>query len=221
MKRTPRRRARGFSTADVLVGMAVSLVGLTALYGLFDAQQKAMAATNVSTATQAAVRNVVDLMSRELRMATYDPSGLAFPVAPGPSCPGIRRGFDEGTPTKVHFRQDLNGDGAITAAGENVTYALVGYEVRRTDAAGGTVTLAAGIPQGGFVLRYFNGSNPPVEIVPGGSPPSLTASQLDCVAKVRVTVTAALTDPDRHRRKPLTSIGSSDVAIRNRELANL
>ena len=220
MNRPRHARPRGFSMADVLVGMALSLVALGTVYSILDAQQKALAAQNVYTETQTAVRNVVDLMSRELRMATYDPTGLALPTSPGPSCPGVRSGLDEATPSKVHFRQDLDGDGAIASAAENVTYELVGGQLQRTDGAGAAVTLAAGVPQGGFVLRYFNASNPPVELVAAGSPAALTAGQRDCVAKVRITVTASLANPDPRHPAPLTSLGTSDVAIRNRSLAN-
>ena len=84
MKRTCHTREDGFSPADVLAGMAVSLVALAAVYSVFNTQQKALAAQNVYTESQVAVRNVVDLTSRELRMATYDPSGTALPTAPGP-----------------------------------------------------------------------------------------------------------------------------------------
>jgi Tfp pilus assembly protein PilW len=215
MNRSRHAGPHGFSTADVLVGMAISLVALSALYAIFDAQQKALAAQNVYTESQTAVRNVVDLMSRELRMATYDPAGI-WPPSPGPNCPGVKQALDEATPSTIHFRQDLNGDGVIASPGENVTYELVGSELRRTDGAAAAVTLAAGVPQGGFVLRYFNGSNPPVELVPAGSPAALTAGQRDCVTKVRVTVTASLPNPDPRHSTPLTSSGTSEVAIRNR-----
>ena len=220
MNRARHAGSRAFSTADVLVGMTVSLIALVALYAIFDAQQKALAAQNVYTEAQTAVRNVVDLMGRELRMASYDPTGLALPTSPGPSCPGVRSGLDEATPSKVHFRQDLDGDGTIASAGENLRYELVGSELQRTDGVAPAVTLAAGVPEGGFVLRYFNGSNPPLEIVPAGSPAALTAGQRDCVAKVRITVTATLANPDPRHSTPVTSVGTSEVAIRNRSLAN-
>jgi hypothetical protein len=220
MTRARHSNRDGFSAADTLVGMTLSLVALGTLYALFSAQQKALAAQNVYTESQVGVRNVVDLASRELRMATYDPSGTALPTAPGPSCPGVRSGLDEATPSKVHFRQDLDGDGAIAVAGEDVTYELVGSQLQRTDGAGTPLTLATGIPAGGFVLQYFNGSNPPVELVPSGSPAALTAGQRDCVTKVRLTLTTTLVNPDPHHTMPLKTVATSDVAIRNRSLAN-
>ena len=82
------------------------------------------------------------------------------------------------------------------------------------------MTIAAGIPDGGFVFRYFNGSNPPVELVPTGSPAALTAGQRDCVSSVRLTLTASLANPDPRHPTPLRTVATSDVAIRNRSLAN-
>src|SRR5207249_5293891 len=106
------------------------------------------------------------------------------------------------------------------AAGEDVTYELVGTQLQRTDGTVAPVTIAAGIPQGGLVFRYFNGSNPPIDLVPSGSPAALTAGQRDCVTKVRLTLTASLANPDPRHLTPLTSVATSDVAIRNRSLAN-
>src|SRR5439155_141637 len=82
------------------------------------------------------------------------------------------------TPTRVRLQQDLNGDGALTASNEDLTYELVGTDLRRTDGVDAPVVLASGLPSGGFVLRCFTGGNPSVELVPAASPAALTASQV-------------------------------------------
>ncbi len=199
-----RARRRGFSTAELLVASTVSLIGFAALYSIFFAQQKALRA-------QAAYADV----------ASYDPTGAALPVAPGPACPGVRRGLADATPTRVRFQQDLNGDGALTASNEDLTYELVGTDLRRTDGVDAPAVLASGLPSGGFVLRYFTGGNPSVELVPAGSPAALTASQRDCVARVRLTLRAVLPNPNPNDPRPLASQVSSEVAIRSRTLGSL
>jgi len=191
--RTMRARRRGFSTAELLVASTVSLIGFAALYSIFFAQQKALRAQAAYAEVQTTTRSVLDLMGREIRMASYDPTGAALPVAPGPACPGVRRGLADATPTRVRLQQDLNGDGALTASNEDLTYELVGTDLRRTDGVDAPVVLASGLPSGGFVLRYFTGGNPSVELVPAGSPAALTASQRDCVARVRLTRTPTRT----------------------------
>jgi type II secretory pathway component PulJ len=208
------------STAEVMVGATLSLVALGALYSVFSAQQKALAAQNIYNQAQSETRAVIDLMSRELRMAAYDPTGAALTTSTGPACPGVKQGLDEATPTRIRFRQDLDGDGTITGASESITYEVVNDELRRTDGAATPVAMASGLPQGGFSFRYFTGGNPPVELVPGGSPAALTAAQRDCVARVQVTLTASFANPDPNNPRRLTSQVSSEVAIRNRSLAN-
>lgn len=214
-----RHLSRGISTADVLAGMALSIMALGGVYSYFVAQQKALAAQEAYAQSQNVTRTLVDLFSREIRMATYDPTGLALLTSPGPSCPGVKQGIVAATPTRVQFRQDLNGDGLLLGSGEDVTYALVGTEVERTDGLGSPTPLVGGVASGGMSFRYFDGSNPPVELLPSGVPPQLTPAQRDCVAKLEITVTASIPNPDPRNPHPLIAQADSQVAIRNRSLA--
>jgi len=217
---TTRRRPHGFSTAELLAASTISLIRLAALYSVFFAQRKALAAQDAYAQVQTATRTVLDLMGREIRMASYDPSGV-LALSPGPTCPGVRRGLVEATPTRVRFQQDLDGNGALTGANEDLTYEVTGTDLSRTDGAGAPVVVASGLPTGGFTLRYFTAGNPPVEVVPSGSPPALTTSQLDCVARVRLTLQATLPNPDANNPNPLRSQVTSEVAIRSRSLGSL
>lgn len=215
-----RRHSRGVSTAEVLVGSALSLVTLAVLCSFFQAQERAQAAQSTYNQSQVVTRSVIDLLSRELRMATYDPTGAALPTAPGPSCPGVKQGIVEATATRLHFRQDLDGDGALTTAGEDLLYDVSGTQLRRQDGAGAPVPLVDGVAANGLQMQYFDGSNPPVELLPAGTPASLTAAQRNCVAKVRVTITASLPGPDPANPTPRTARAESEIAIRNRSLAS-
>src|SRR5207249_8066872 len=89
-----RQRSRGFSTAEVLVGTALTMMLMTAIYSVQRAQTMAFAAQNVYSESQNVTRTVIDLMTRELRMASYDP-GTALTTSPGPSCPGVKQGIVE------------------------------------------------------------------------------------------------------------------------------
>ena len=218
---TPRRRrSEGFSTAEVLVGSVLSLMALAAVYSVQRAQTNAFAAQSTYAESQNVTRSVIDLMTRELRMATYDPTTAALPTSPGPSCPGVKQGIVEASLSKLHFQQDLSGDGALVAPGEDVVYDVLGTDLRRTDGPTLPVPLVSGVAAGGLEFRYFDGSNPPVQLVPTGSPPALTPSQRDCVAKVRITVRANLPNPDPNNSTPIASLAECEVAVRNRSLAN-
>ena len=214
-----RQRSRGFSTAEVLVGTALTMMLMTAIYSVQRAQTMAFAAQNVYSESQNVTRTVIDLMTRELRMATYDP-GTALTTSPGPSCPGVKQGIVEATPSKLHFKQDLTGDGSLISPGEDLVYDVLGSALRRTDGSALPVTIVTGVPAGGLNFRYFDGSNPPVELIPTGTPPSLTSSQRDCVTKVRITVQANLANPDPNNSTPIPSMAECEVAIRNRSLSN-
>jgi hypothetical protein len=214
-----RRSSRGFSIAEVLAGTALTMMLLTALYSVQRAQSKAFASQNVYSESQNVTRTVIDLMTRELRMATYDP-GTALTTSPGPICPGVKQGIVEATPSKLHFKQDLTGDGSLVSPGEDLVYDVLGSDLRRTDGAALPVTIVTGVPAGGLNFRYFDGSNPPVELIPTGTPPSLTAGQRDCVTKVRITVRANLSNPDPNNSMPIPSVAQTEVAIRNRSLNN-
>ena len=202
----------------MLAGAALTLVVLAAVATFSRAQSRALLAQNVYAESQTVTRSVIDLLTRELRMATYDPLGIALTTAPGPNCPGVKQGIVEASATKIRFKQDLSGDGLTTGSGEDVTYDVLNDTIRRQDGAAAAVTLVNGIPSGGFQLRYFDGSNPPVELVPSGSPSALTSGQRDCVAKVRISVRADLANPTLN--VPLASVAQTEVAIRNRSLMN-
>ena len=214
------RRPRGISTAEVLVGSALSLFIVGVVYTFHTAQMKALNAQNAYAESQTVTRSILDIMAREIRMSSFDPAGTALADSPGPSCPGVQRGLVEAMRDKIHIQQDLDGDGTIAGPAEDVIYDLLGDTLRRTDGANLPVDMVNGIGVGDFVLKYFDGSNPPLELVPTGSPPALTQSQRDCVTKVRITIHATQTNPDPNNPTPIASLAESEVAIRNRSLAN-
>jgi hypothetical protein len=198
----------------------VSLLVLGVVASFFKTQQTALGAANTYDQSQVVTRTVIDLFSRELRMASYDPTKLALVTSPGPTCPGVQQGIVEATPTRIHFRQDLNGDGVINGPGEDVVYDVAGTTLTRTDGGGAPLPIVDGVPAGGLTFLYFDGNNPPNQLLPVGIPAALTAAQRDCVAKVRITVQASLPNPDPRNPNPRTSLAESEVAIRNRSLTN-
>jgi Tfp pilus assembly protein PilW len=226
--RTPRHRraSRGFTIAELLVGASVSLIMLGVAQSFFTVQQRMNLVQSAYAQSQNVTRTFTDLFSREIRMASYDPSGPgtsagAIAASGAGVCPSVDQGFTIATPTQVRFKQDLNGDGDTSDANEDIQYALVGTQVQRTDySTNTTVTLVDGVPSSGLTFQYYNNSNPPVELVPSGSPAALTASNRDCIAKVKVRLTAQLSDPQFANINPLISTIESEVAVRNRSLVN-
>jgi hypothetical protein len=223
MTRSPKRRSRqrGMGTMEVLVASMLTIIVALAIMAFFDAQERAYASLSTYASSQNVTRTVVDLMSREIRMSSYDPTTPgAFVQYPGPSCPGVEQGLAMAMPQLIRIQQDLSGDGLLASANEDVTYAQVGDEIRRTDnVTATTITLVQNVPAGGFRVRYFDNQANPVEIVPAGSPAMLTQAQRACVQKVVIEVESVIPDPYPNH-PDLHSVVRSGVTIRNRWISN-
>jgi type IV pilus assembly protein PilW len=220
MMTTPstRRRARGMSTPELMAGISLGLIVIAAVYSFQKTQLKAFATQTVYSQSQMVTRSAVDLMARELRMAVYDPkNGLVVNPGNAVCAPGAHQGIMTATPTSIRIKQDLNNDGVFTAAGEDVTYDLVSGNLRRTDGGNGPVTIVSNVTS--FGIRFFSANNPPVELVPAGSPASLTQCQRDTVAKVMITVHGDV--PNRNTSTDVDSTVETEVAIRSRAINNI
>lgn len=217
------------STMEVLAGAALSLAILGVAMSFFTAQQRALQVQTTFTESQNVTRTFTDLLGRELRQASYDPTdpdqggaGAGTGAIPDTTsvawCNGADQAITEATTSSIRFLSDLNGDGDTLDPGENVYYYLSGNTIQRQDGNGLPVTLVTGVPNVGLSLRYFNGNNPPDELVPTSG--ALTAGRRDCVAKVLINVQASLPNPDPTSPMPLVSMASLEVAIRNRSQNN-
>src|SRR6185369_10914484 len=206
--------------AELLVGSALSMIVIGGVYSFYAAQTQALAAQRAYARSQDVTRTVIDLLGRELRMATYDPSNTAITTSPPGVCPGVKQGLLVGKLDEIRFVQDLNGDGDVTDEAENLHYYALGGSLVRVDGVSSPVTLVENLDVSGFVLKYFDNSNPPVELVPTGTPPALSSAQRDCVAKVRLTVRASVENPNPQDPTPLEAQSQAEVAIRNRSLSN-
>jgi hypothetical protein len=208
------------SLAELLVGSALSMVVIGGVYSFYTAQTQALAAQRAYARSQDVTRTVIDLLGRELRMATYDPSGTAITTSGPGSCPGVKQGLLIGKLDEIQFVQDLNGDGDVSDEAENLHYYALGGELRRVDGVNAPVVLVKDLDVSGFVLEYFDNSNPPVQLMPTGTPPALSTAQRNCVAKVRMTVRASVANPNPQDPDPLEAQSQAEVAIRNRSLSN-
>lgn len=143
---------QGFTIIELLVGMVVFLLALTAIYSTFQAQHKSYLMQQEVAAMQQNLRAAMFYMQREIRMAGCDPTGDA----------------DAGIVTKnsdsISFTEDVRGDsagsdpdGALDDPNENVTYSLNGGNLVR-DTGGGNQTVAENIDALNFIYLDANGS---------------------------------------------------------------
>jgi hypothetical protein len=210
------------TTMELLAAATITLIVLAVASSFYTTQQRMLLVQSAYAQSQNVTRTFSDLFSREMRMASYDPAGTAIPTGPsgpGVTCPSVKQGITEAAATSVRFLLDLNGDGDVADANENVRYYVSGSQILRQDGAGTPLPLVDGVPSGGLVFNYYNNGEPPAELVGyAGTPPQLTSGERDCIAKVRVRLTAQLASPQFADIQPLVSSIDTQIAIRNRSL---
>jgi type IV pilus assembly protein PilW len=110
-QRLTRINNRGFTLAELLIGLFVSAVVMTTILSAYYSQNKSYAVQEQVAAMVQNLRAAMDIMIREIRMAGYDPTGAA------------NAGIVTASTTSITITQDLDGDGSV-AGDENITYAL-------------------------------------------------------------------------------------------------
>ncbi len=94
---------KGFTLAEMLVTLALFSFAMTVIINTYTNLQKAFAAQQLSAEIQQNLRAAMLLMTNEIRMAGYDPTGSAG------------AGIDtlSLTPSSIRFTADINADGSI------------------------------------------------------------------------------------------------------------
>lgn len=144
--------SQGFTIIELLVGMAVSLLALTAIYSTFQAQHKSYLMQQEVAAMQQNLRAAMFYMQREIRMAGCDPLGTAG------------AGIIAASDSSINFSEDVRGDnvgdppdGNLNDPNENIIYSLNGGNLVR-NTGGGNQTVAENIDALNFVYLDANGS---------------------------------------------------------------
>lgn len=126
----------GFSLTELLVVVAITGVVSTAIMGFFISQQRSHTSQEQVSSIQGNVRAGLGFMSRELRMAGYNPTNQV--VTPmGFSSPGLNTitftldfhgletdGIDNDLDGTVDEADEANPDGDADDANEQITYSL-------------------------------------------------------------------------------------------------
>ena len=159
----------GFTLVELLIAMAISGIVLGAAVNTFLAQRWSYALQEHVTAMTQGTRAAMEMVTREIRMAGYNPAGTNFD--------GIT--YD---PTQVQIRADLNGNGDTADAHETIVYAYnpaTQQLLRETD--GSSQPIADHIQA--FAFDYVDGA---------GTSTTTTAH----IRQIRITITARTATPD-------------------------
>ena len=145
-------RNRGFTLVELLITMAVASIVMAAIYSVYMGLTRSYTTQNASADVQQAVRATIDFMAEDLMMAGLTDPQLTYAADVG---------ISEAGSFKIIFNADRDMDGDTDAAdvSENITYELVGRQLRLTDHLGTETlidnvvnnTLAPPVP----IFRYF------------------------------------------------------------------
>ena len=114
-----KNKENGFTLIELLIAMTIGLIILTALSSTFLMQRKIYDVQEQIVEMVQTARAAMDMMTREIRMAGYDPSGLA------------NAGIVTVTSNSINFTLDITDDaetgppdGDTGDSNENITYSL-------------------------------------------------------------------------------------------------
>ncbi len=164
----------GFTLIELMIAMAVGLVLLGAMYGVFTMHNKTFGTQEQIAEMQQSARAAMDMMTREIRIAGYNPAGVTFDGIP----------YDA---DKLQMYADLDGDGNTNGTNEYIKYTMDSdypFEIRR-DTGGGRQEFALNIQSFTFVYLKADG----VTAV-------TTSADNDNIRQIRITITARTGRPD-------------------------
>lgn len=167
--------ARGFSLVEMLIAMAVGMVVLGAMYGVFNIQSKTLSNQEEIVAMQQSVRAGMDMIAREIGMAGYNPAGATFA--------GVT--YDT---TQLRIMADLNGDQDTGDENEDIVYkyydenSAYPYQIKRKTGGGDFQPFVENVQS--FTFQYLKSD---------GIATAATSAE---VRQIRITITGRTAKPD-------------------------
>ena len=185
----------GFTLVELLIAMTIGLIILTALSSTFLMQRKIYDVQEQVAEMVQTARAAMDMMTREIRMGGYDPTGTGFD--------GIPYNADPSTIDVFADLNDIPGIDNPTGSYEHITYSYdsANNQIdRNTNTGGGGQPFAENIQS--VTFNYLDSSG------------NATTTTSD-IRQIKITITAKTskpnpdyTDPtygDHYRRYTLTS----------------
>ncbi len=175
MKCSENRNSGGFTLIELLVSMGIGMVVLAAVTTTFMSQTRFYSAQEQVNEMEQNGRGALDLISRELKMAGYNPAGASF------------NGVTYVNTSQIQINADLNAvSGIQDGTDENITYAYdnANLQITRTVGGGTAQVLADNITALTFTCYKANGTT------------TTTISSEIRQVKIDITATTAKPDPN-------------------------
>lgn len=216
MKRIKNNTSAGFSLAELMIAMTITLLLLGLVSGLFARALGTRARESRRTDALTSAQAALNVISREVSNAGY---GIYY-LDDGTRFPSNGIIVADSNDKRIHFRANIeNGDGETKSPGEDVTYffdsdkkSIVRYDPRGTPQAApslpkeSTSVVVNNISEVTFAYFDYNGITQP----PNGG----VTKPSENTGRVRITVKVTL---DRVQGQPDNQVVTftSDVTLRN------
>ena len=164
----------GFTLVELMVTLAIGMVVMAAVTTTFISQTRFYSAQEQINEMEQNARGAIDIMTREIKMAGYDPTGAGFAKV------------TTFTSTQLAFQTDYDGSGVLSnvaADNEKIAYAYdsTNRQINRTTGSGGPQTLADNITAATFTYYKADGS---------------TATVATDIRQIKISITARTAKPD-------------------------
>lgn len=210
MKTIKNNSSAGFSLAELLIAMTITLLLLALVSGLFARALGTRARESRRTDALTSAQAALNVMSHEISNAGYGiyylDNGTRFP-----SNGIVTTTVDDSNNKRIHFRANIeNTDGTTNGAGEDVTYffdtatqSIVRYDPNSVDKTSVVVNKISDVT---FAYFNYDGTTQP--------PKDGTTTPSEETGRVRITITVKL---DRVQGQPDNQVVTftSDVTLRN------
>ena len=129
-----RQNERGFTLIEILIALFLISIVTAAIYKTFRAQQRSYMIQEEVVEMQQNLRAGMEILTREIRMAGYDPENSGFFAVTDITPRDISNNLDltANGNSHIQFTSDLDADGIIDAD-ETVSYSIFDFPVAAPD----------------------------------------------------------------------------------------
>ena len=180
----PKNKENGFTLVELLIAMTIGLIILAALSSTFLMQRKIYDVQEQIVEMVQTARAAMDMTTREIRMAGYDPKRVNSDSDTSNDFSGITYNADSSI---IDIYSDSNGNGSIdnpTGSYEHITYLYDSANKlirRNTNTGGGNQPFAENIEK--FEVLYLKDNGDP-------------AITSDNIRQIQITITARTSKAD-------------------------
>lgn len=199
----PTRLQQGFTLVELMVALTLTFVVSAAAYSAYKVQRQSAVIQEDITVLQQNIRAGLDIMSKELRMAGYDPTSSG------------KYGIAAADAGSLRFTADLCGDGGdpgtCVVNGESVTETYL-YELYDSNGDGVNDALRR-TPGGSPIANNIEHLEFHYTLRDGTNTPAPTSSELDRIVAVRISILARSSRPDHKYTDSKTYRTASEAMI--------